>query len=200
MKLYYSKGACSLAVRIVIHEIDIPCYFESVQLKTKKTETGSDYFEVNPKGAVPALVLNDGAVLTENAVIQQYLADTHKANELLPPVGEIKRYHVLEWLNFVSTELHKGCSPFFNASIPEEIKDKVLLPALKNKLQFVDDHLKQSKYLTGETFTLADGYCFVILTWLPGLRINLIDYANINRYFNELKHRPSIIKALAEES
>src|SRR5690349_3300917 len=110
MKLYYSKGACSLAVRIALHELGIPCEFEAVDLKAKKTEKGADFFKINPKGAVPTLVLDDHTVLTENAVIQQYLADKQKAFEVLPPVNDMKRYRALEWLNFVSTELHKGCS------------------------------------------------------------------------------------------
>src|SRR5688572_12009519 len=113
MKLYYSKGACSLAVRIILHEIGAACEFEAVDLATKKTETGMDFLKINPKGAVPTLILDDKAILTENAVIQQYLAEKYHATQLLPPLGDMKRYRVLEWLNFISTDLHKSCGPLF---------------------------------------------------------------------------------------
>src|SRR5437870_2266196 len=113
MKLYYSKGACSLAVRILINELNISCKYEAVNLKTKETETGKNFYEINPKGAVPTLILENNNVLTENAVIHQYLADQQKAHHLLPNLNDFKRYQVLEWLNFIATELHKGFSPLF---------------------------------------------------------------------------------------
>jgi glutathione S-transferase len=199
MKLYYSRGACSLAVRIVIHEIGIACAFESVDLKTKQTETNADYFKINLKGAVPALVLDEGAVLTENVVIQQYLADTYKAETLLPPAGHFNRYRVLEWLNFVSTDLHKSCSPLFNPKVPQEIKDTIFKEVLKKNLQFTDKHLEKNSYLTGDDFTLPDSYLFVVLRWLPSFGIAHADYPNLARFFNEVKERPAVAKALQEE-
>lgn len=200
MKLYFSKGACSLAVRIAIHEIGIPCEFESVSLKTKKTASGADFLAINPKGAVPALLLDDKNVITENAAIQQYLADTYKATQLLPPIGEFNRYRVLEWLNFVSTDLHKGASPLFNPNLIEEAKEAIFKTNLKKSLQFVDDHLSQHKYLLNdEQFTLADGYLFVVLTWMPYLGIELKNYTHVQRYFDALKGRNSIRQAMTEE-
>src|SRR5689334_13101143 len=108
MKLYYSKGACSLAVRILLHELGIKSEFEAVDLKTKRTETNADFLKINPKGAVPTLTTDKQEILTENAVILCYLADEYKAIELLPAPGNFKRYRVLEWLNYVATEIHKG--------------------------------------------------------------------------------------------
>ena len=122
MRLYYSKGACSLVVRIVIHELGLPFEYEAVNLKTKVTATGEDYLAINPKGAVPAILTDDNILLTENAVIQQYLADKAYASQLLPAVNDIKRYQVLEWLNYVTTEIHKGFGPLFNSNIPDNLK------------------------------------------------------------------------------
>lgn len=124
MKLYYSKGSCSLAIRILINELNLKVDFVAVNLKNKQTEQGQDFFKINIKGAVPSLQLEDGSILTENLVIQQYLADTHNGSALLPKVGEMQRYRVLEWSNFVTTELHKGCGPFFNPDMPADVKEK----------------------------------------------------------------------------
>jgi len=201
MNLYYSRGACSLAVRIVIHEIGLPCDFESVDLKTKKTEKGEDFLKINPKGAVPVLIVEENnAVLTENAVIQQYLADKHHAIQLLSPIGDFKRYRILEWLNYVSTELHKNCSALFNPAINEELKNTLFKPILKNKINFVDHALGNNTYLCGDDFTLPDAYLFVILLWLKNFNMKLDQWDNISRYFENLKTRPSVQKSLAEEN
>lgn len=198
MKLYYSKGACSLAVRIVIHEIGTPCEFESVNLQTKKTEKDADFLAINSKGAVPTLVLDDGAVLTENSVIQQYLADKFHASELLPPLTDFKRYRVLEWLNYVSTELHKGFGPLFNAKVSET--DKALFTEiLKKKLSFVDQHLSRNKYLLHDLFTLPDAYLFVMLLWLRKFKIDLAEWPHLTRYYDDLKARRSIQQSTEEE-
>ncbi len=199
MKLYYSKGACSLVVRIIIHELGLACTFEAVNLKTKETETGADFLQINPKGAVPALMINEKEVLTENTVIQQYLAEKNTAHQLLPAVGDLQRYRVLEWLNFVSTDLHKNCSPLFNPKIPDNFKEDVFKPVVKSKLTYVNQVLQQQHYLAGEHFTLPDAYLFVVLRWLPGLKINLAEFANLQRFFDNLKQRKSVVQALQEE-
>src|SRR5690348_3970643 len=129
MKLYYSKGACSLAVRIVINELGLKCDYEAVDLKTKKTATGDDFLKINDAGAVPALALDDKKILTENIVIQQYLADTHKAYQLLPEVGNMKRYQILKWMSFAASDLHKSCSPLFNHALDNEVKQSIFIPA-----------------------------------------------------------------------
>lgn len=200
MKLYYSKGACSLADRIVINELRLPCEFESVDLRAKKTETGKDFLQINVKGAVPTLVTDKGDVITENAVILQHLADHAKAIELLPPVGDLNRYRVLEWVNYVSTELHKGCSPLFNPNIPTEIKEQIFIPALMTKIGYVNQQLQGKKYLTGDHFTLPDAYCFVILSWLNNyFKIDLSQWKNVATYFADLQKRDSIKQSLEQE-
>ena len=128
MKLFYARGACSLATRILLNEMGIPVDYEAVNLKTKKTETDSDYLALNPKGVVPALQLENGVVLTENAVIMQYLADHYQATNLLPALDDFNRYRVLEWVNFITTDLHKGFSPLFNPQVPEPLKLQVFIP------------------------------------------------------------------------
>lgn len=199
MKLYYASSVCSLAVRIILYELDISCEYESVNLKTKQTETGADYLTVNPKGSVPALVLVNNDVLTENAVILQYLADTNNAVELLPPVNDINRYRTLEWLNFVSTDLHRYCAPLFWSKFSDETKSIVFTPILKKKLFIVDSHLRDHKFLMGERLTLGDSYLFVILIWLAKLKVNMNEWPNLSRYFNDMKQRKSVQKALEEE-
>lgn len=199
MKLYFSKGACSLAVRIVLHEIGVSCEYEAVNLATKQTESGADFFQVNPKGAVPVLVTDDNETLTENAAIQQYLADKYHAANLLPAVDEFSRYRVLEWLNFVSTDLHKGFGPLFDPKLPAEIKDTFVKPLLKNKFDYVDHHLQQHKYLMGEQFTLADAYLFVITSWLAHFAMDINQWPALARYFAELKQRPSVHQSLQDE-
>ncbi len=198
MKLYYANGACSLAVRIIINEIGLQPEFEAVDLKTKRTATGHDFLQINPKGSVPVIITDENEILTENSVIQQYLADTHNATQLLPALGDFKRYRVLEWLNYISTELHKGCGPLFHPAIPLELKNDLFKPALKSKLLYVEKNLK-NKFLLGDHFTLADSYLFVILSWLPHFKIDINEWPKLSRYFTELKQRPTIKKSLQEE-
>lgn len=199
MKLYYSKGSCSLVIRIILQELGLRCEFEAVNLRSKKTEHGVDYWTINPKGSVPALLIDKQELLTENVAIQQYLADTFHAAKLLPPVGNFKRYRVIEWLNYISTELHKSCSPLFSPLLPDDVKTQLLKPIVLNKLSFINEALADKHVLFGSDFTLADAYLFVILTWLPALGIERADYPYLTRYFNALSKRPSIIQALKDE-
>ena len=199
MKLYFSPGACSLAIRILLHELNINADYEAVNLKNKQTSSGGDFLKINPKGYVPALQLDNGEILTENTIIHQYLADKFKANTLLPPIGDEKRYHVLEWLAYINSELHKGCSPLFNSNYSDDTRNKILIPNLKNKLNFVDNHLKKNKYLMGDSYTLPDGYLFVILNWLPNFGLNISDWPHLQQYFKELEKRKSVKQALQEE-
>ena len=183
----------------MLHELEIPFESISVDLKTKQTQTGEDFLKINPKGPVPALQIDDQTLLTENIVIQQYLADIHKAFDLLPPVGDFKRYRVLEWFNFIATDLHKNSSPFFNAKMPDAIKEEIYRPILKAKLDFVEHHLSKNTYLMGDTFTLPDSYLFVILRWVKYFKMDLANWPSLSRYFSEMKQRKSVQKALAEE-
>lgn len=200
MKLYFSKGACSLTVRIIVNELNLPCEYESVDLKSKKTESDQDFYKINPKGVVPTLQLDNGEILTENAVILQYLADSNKAFQLLPPTSEFKRYRILEWINFVSTEMHKGVSPLFNQKYPQEVKDDIVIPALKNKLTHLNNHLHHNQFLLGNDFTLPDAYLFVVLRWLLFFKFLLAEWPHVERYWEELKKRPSIAKSIEQES
>jgi len=199
MKLYYTKGACSLVPRIIINELGLKAEFESVNLKTKKTETDNNFLLINPKGAVPTLEIQPGLVLTENAVILQYLADSTNSTQLLPEVNDFNRYRVLEWLNFVATELHKGIGVLFNPSLSQAARDEVFIPLIKKKLTFIDTHLKNHAYLLGGTFTLPDAYLFVMLTWANNFKIDLQAWPHLTQYFKTLKNRPSIQKALADD-
>lgn len=199
MKLYFSRGACSFAVRILINELNINAQYISVDLSTKKTETGEDFLKINSKGAVPTIETDDREVLTENAVILQYLAEKNNNTQLLPPKSEFKHYRVLEWVNYVATELHKGFGPLFNSAIPQELKDTIFIGNIKNKFAFIDKQLGNTKYLSGNEFTLPDCYLFIILLWSRKFKIDLNSYPNLAKYFEELNARPSIQKSLHEE-
>ncbi len=199
MKLYYAKGACSLTVRIIIHELGLHCEYEAVELRTKKTETGIDYFTINSKGGVPALQLDNGEILTENTAILQYLADSNKAEQLLPLLGNFQRYRVLEWLSFISSDLHKGCGALFNPQIPQELKEAVFRPNIKKHFSWVDTQIGKRNYLVGDHFTLADAFLYVIVSWFPHLGIDFTGLSNLERYFAELGQRKSIVQAFTEE-
>jgi glutathione S-transferase len=199
MKLFYSKGACSLAVRIIINEIGVPAQYESVDLKSKKINTGENFLEINDKGAVPVLELNDGQILTENAIILQYLADTYQATQLLPSLGNFSRFRVLEWVNYITTELHKTFANLFNPTLPEDIKKSIFIPMIQKKFQYINDHLKHD-YLVSNTFTLPDGYLYVILRWAHGMKVDISAYKKLKDYFERVDKRESIIKSLAEEN
>jgi glutathione S-transferase len=198
MKLYYSKGACSLSIRILAHELGLTLEYESVDLRAKKTGTGADYWGINPKGSVPALLLEDGTLLTENIAIAQYLADTHPSS-LLPPTGELERYRILEWQSFVASDLHKAFTPLFNPAVPKEINEAIFIPLLRNKLSVLEKALKGKQYLRGETLCLADPYCFVCLSWVDHFGISLNDTPEVHRYFETIKKRPAVLAALKEE-
>lgn len=198
MKLYFTKGACSLAVRIIINETGTKCEFESVDLQAEKTESGKDFLTINPKGAVPALQIN-GEVLTEVGVLLQYIANQAQAITLFPPSSDFKHYRVLEWLNYVATELHKGIGALFNPSLPQDAKDKVTLPLIKSKMKFIDAHLSKNKYLMGEQFTLPDAYLFVMITWLINFKFDVNEWPNVKRFFDDMKNREAVQKSLQQE-
>lgn len=199
MKLYYTKGACSLVVRIVINELNLDASYESVDLHTKKTQTGMNFLDINPKGSVPALDISSGNILTENAVILQYLADHSNATALIPALNDFNRYRVLEWLNYITTELHKGIGVLFNPSITDEMRQNIFIPLIKSKLNFINNHLKNNHYLNGDSFTLPDAYLFVMLLWTSYFKLDLNEWEHLSRYFKKLYHRESIINALKQE-
>lgn len=203
MKLFYKSGSCSLAPHIALCESGLNYSLESVDLVTKKTEKGDDFFTINPKGQVPTLQLDDGTILTENAVILQYIADNAENNTLLPSFGSLARYHAMEWLNYIATELHKGFSPLFyslsNSEMPESYITQTKQSLFK-KLDYLNSILSKQEYITGSHFTVADGYLFTVLNWSQFLKIELTPYDGIKNYMTRVTNRPMVIKALKEEN
>jgi len=191
MKLYLTPHACSLAVDIVARELDIPLALEWVDVRAKKLRDGSDYYKVNPKGQVPTLQLDDGAFLTEGPVIVQYLADGKPGNALLPAPGAMARYRVLEWLNFVGTELHKGFTPLFRPTTPQEYHE-IARQNLATRFKWLDDVLASQPFLTGATFSVADAYCYTILMWSKLHDIDLAPWPNLAAYVARVAARPSV--------
>jgi glutathione S-transferase len=194
MKLYYSPGACSLASHIVLHEAKLPSSYERVDLKSKQTETGADYRAINPKGYVPALELEDGDLLTENIAILQYLASL--SPELLPQSGRAK-WHAIETLAFVSTELHKAFKPFFDPTSTEAAKQKAKA-LVEQRLSLLVPRLGERSFIVGDEFTVVDAYLFVMLTWARKQGINVP--APLGRYAEALSARASVKEALAMEA
>ncbi len=198
MKLYYSPGACSQAAHIVLHETGFSHDSIRVDLRSKTVEGGSDYLRINPKGAVPALELENGEVLTENAVILQYLGDRSGSTDLFPPLGDFRRYRVLEWLNFVATELHKGFGPLFNPAAGEESK-QLARDLLAKKFAYVERQLGDGPYLMGDRFTLPDAYLFVMLGWARMNRIELGASPALSAFRDRMEQRPSVRQVLEFE-
>jgi len=200
MKLYYATGSSSLAIRILINELEIPCEYELVNLGTKETENKRDFLTISPKGYVPVLLLNDDTILTECGVILQYLADKYKAESLLPPVENFKRYRVLEWVNFIGTELHKGLTPLIAyLFVPLAPRHESFVVNIKNRLNYINKHMANNQYLTGDNFTIADAYLFVLATCLPLAKINIAEYPHVHAYFSRLTNRKSILESLKAE-
>jgi glutathione S-transferase len=198
MKLYYAPGACSQAPHILLHEIGLSHEAERVDLAAKKLEDGSDYLKVNPKGAVPALQLDSGEVLTENAVILQFLGDRTSWPEVLPPMGDFRRYRVLEMVNFITTELHKRFGMLFNRSAGEETRNLVI-GELEKKLAFIDERLGDGPFLFGEQLTLPDPYLFVITGWAEKMLGGLDRWPNLKAFRERMMQRDSVGNVLRFE-
>jgi glutathione S-transferase len=198
MKLYYSPGACSLSPHIVLRELGYAFDLEQVDLGTKKTASGGDYLKVNPKGYVPALALDNGEVLTEGPAILQYLADAKGGGGLLPAVGNPGRYRVIEWLNFISTELHKSYSPLFapNTSEPHKAACKELLA---RRYAVVERAIAGKRYVTGEGMSLADPYLFVVTSWARFVDVDLSPYPALRAFQGRMAARPAVQAALKAE-
>ena len=198
MKLYYAPGACSLSPHIVAVEAGLPLEYEKVDLKTHKTESGEDYYAVNPKGYVPALRLDDGSVLTEGPAIVQFLADQKPDSRLAPANGTIARYRLQEWLTFIGTELHKQFVPIIGGKgTPEaqqEARDKI-----SKRFAYADAKLAGHSYLLGEDFTAADAYLFVMLTWAKAFKIDFAKLANLSAFFERVSKRPKVQETLKSE-
>jgi len=195
--LYYSPGACSQAPHILLHEIGLEHDSVRVDLKAKKLEDGSDYLQVNPKGAVPALRLDSGEVLTENAVILQYLGDRTAWPEVLPSLGHFQRYRVLELLNFITTELHKRFGFLFDPEATDEFKQFVI-GGLSKKLAWIDAKLDAGPFLLGDQLTVPDPYLFVMTSWADKM-IGLDQWPNLEAFRERMLQRDSVRQVLRFE-
>lgn len=196
MKLYYSPGACSQAPHIALIETGLPFTLAKVDLATKRLDTGEDFNAINPKSAVPAIEMDDGGLLTENAVVLQYIADRAPAARLIPPVGTLARYRVLEWLNYLASELHPGFGPLFH---PTGEPRAHAVAALEAELAFVDGRLGAGPYLGGDDLSVADLYLFVILGWPRILHVDLARWPALAAFRARLLERPSVRAALHAE-
>ena len=198
MKLYYSPGACSLSPHIALLEAGLPYDLVKVDLRAKKLENGDDFLQINPKGQVPALSLDSGELVTEGPVIVQMIADKAPGKNLAPARDSAERYKLLEWLNFITGELHKNFSPLFNPAIPDEVKS-FFRDRIMGKFRYLDTQLAGRDYLMGKQFTVADGYLFTMLAWADRVKLDLSGLSNIATYKARVAARPKVQEALAKE-
>jgi glutathione S-transferase len=198
MKLYFSPGACSLSPHIVLLESGLPFEKVKADTKTKIMDGGGDYKTVNPLGYVPALQLDDGTIITEGPAIVQYIADKVPDKKLAPASGTLERTKLQSWLNFVSSELHKGFSPLFNPSMPEEAK-KIFRERLATRFAHLDKHFAGNDYLTGKTYSVADAYLFVVSNWASRVDVDLSPFTNVVAYRKRVGARPAVQAAMKAE-
>jgi glutathione S-transferase len=198
MKLYFSPGACSLSPHIVLNEAGLAFEKVKVDTKTKTMDGGGDFKTVNPLGYVPALQLDDGAILTEGPAIVQYIADKVPDKKLAPPNGTMERTKLQMWLNFITSELHKSFSPLFNPSMPDEAK-KIFRERLSARFAHLDKHLAKNEYLMGNAFSVADAYLFVVSNWASRVDVDLSPHANVLAYRKRVGGRPAVQAAMKAE-
>jgi len=199
MKLYFSPEACSLSPHIVLSELGLPFTTVKVDMKTKKTADGRDYTTINPKGYVPALELDNGEVLSEGPAIVQYLADLKPEKKLAPANGTIERVRLQEWLNFITSELHKTYSPLFNPDMPEAAK-AIFKDKLKQRYAFIAKRLDQHDYLLGTHFTVADAYLYVVTRWARHFDIDVTQWPSLAQFMDRVGARAGVKLALNAES
>ena len=198
MKLYYSPGACSMAPHIVALEAGYKLDLEKVDIPNKKTSDGGDYWQINPKGYVPALVLDDGQVLTEVGVICQYLADQKHESGLVPKAGSMERYRQMEALNFAAAEVHKQLGALFNPKMTAEMKE-VQLGVIERRFNPLEKMLAGKQYIMGEKFTAADAYLFTVLNWAGNLKVDLSKWPSIQAYVERVRARPKVQETMKAE-
>ena len=198
MKLFYSPGACSLSPHIVCREAGLALELVKVDLKAKKYDGGGDFLKINSKGYVPALQLDSGQVLTEGPAIVQYLADQKPDARLAPKSGSFERYQLQQWLNFITSELHKGFSPLFKPNTPDEYK-RISRENLSSRIEWLDKQLDGKDYLMGKTFSVADAYAFTVLSWTKPLQFDLSRWPNVTAYLARVGARPKVQEALRTE-
>jgi glutathione S-transferase len=198
MKLYYTPGACSLAPHIVAREAGLPISLEKVDLSNYTTESGQDFRAINPKGYVPAIALNDGSLLTEAAALIQYLADQKPEANLAPANGTTERYRLIEWITFISSEVHKGFGPLWNPTTPDSVKTATK-ERLASRFAYLDERLSKQPYLTGEIFTIADAYLFTVVNWTNFHAIDISSFKNLSAFQARVAARPKVQEALVAE-
>jgi glutathione S-transferase len=198
MKLYYTPGACSLSPHIALLEAGLPFALHKVDLQSKKLESGEDFNSVNSKGYVPALVLDDGQMLTEGAAIVQYIADRNPAAGLAPAAGSAERYKLQEWLNYISAEIHKPMGSMFNPAQTPEWKESVKA-TLSKRLDWLSAQLQGKPFLMGEKFSVADAYLFTVLNWAGMVKFDLAKWPLLQQYQGRVAQRPKVQQALKAE-
>jgi glutathione S-transferase len=198
MKLYYAPGACSLAVHIVAREAGISLGLDKVDLANQTTQSGQSYRSINPKGYVPAIALDDGSVFTEVAAIIQYLADHGSGSNLAPANGTMERYRLIEWITFISSEIHKGFGPLWNPSTPEAVR-AAAKEKLATRFAYLDKTLATQPFLTGGTFTIADAYLFTVVNWTNFHHMDLSPFPHLQAFQNRVASRPKVQEALEAE-
>jgi glutathione S-transferase len=198
MKLYYFPGACSLAANIALREAEIPFDLAKVDSRTKKVEDGSDFLQINSKGYVPALQLDNGEVLTENVAVLQYIADRNPAAKLAPPAGTMERYRLQEWLSFINSEIHKSFSPLFHPESTEDMK-QAARNHLTKRCTWLAGALGSKTFLMGEGFTIADSYLFTVLNWGGFVNFDIGQWPVLKSFHERVGARPRVIEALKSE-
>lgn len=198
MKLYYAPGACSLSPHIVLREAGLPFSLEKTDLKSKRTASGADFLAVNSKGSVPALELDDGAVLTEGAAIIQYLADLKPESGLAARPGTLERYRLMEMINYIASEVHKGFSPLFNPATPPDSR-KIAADNLAKRFDWLSAEMKDRRFVLGTAFTVADAYLFTVLRWSKLVGIDLGKWPVLAGYLARVGERPQVKAALEAE-
>jgi glutathione S-transferase len=198
MKLYYTPGACSLSPHIALLEAGLPYDLVKVDLRAKKLENGDDYLKVNPKGQVPALVLDGGELVTEGPVIVQMIADKAPGRNLAPARDSAERYKLQEWLNYITAELHKNIGPLFSPMLSDDAK-AFFKDRATGKFKYIDGKLAGHDYLMGKHFTVADAYLFVMLSWADSMKFDLSGLTNLMAYKARVAARPKVREALVEE-
>lgn len=198
MKLFIKTGACSLSSHIILEESGLDYETESVDLATKVTEYGNDFLAINPKGYVPALLLDSGELLTEGAAIVQYLADRVPEKRLAPVNGTIERYRLQSWLAFIGAELHKSFSPFFNPAAGDAWR-AAARANLERRLGYVEQQLTGQDYLQGEDFSVADAYLFTVLGWADFIKLDLARWPGLVAYRERIASRPAVRAVLRDE-
>ncbi|MGH8266448.1 MAG: glutathione transferase GstA [Steroidobacteraceae bacterium] len=199
MKLYSMTGTCSQASNIALHEAGLKFELVKVDRRTRRAADGLDYDEVNPKGYVPALALDNGELLTENVAVLQYIADRNPAAKLAPPAGTMERYHLMEMLSFINSEIHKAFSPLFRDDAPEAMK-QYSRDNLSVRLAYLEKALGNKTFLMGEHYTVADPYLFVVLGWGQHVGVDIGRWPQLKRLCERIAARPHTVEALEAES